>query len=631
MKPEIVPNKKLDLIRILSENQNLSFLVGAGCSIDSPSCLPSGKQMMRSLIDYFCINSKKEILYKLIKENVIRFEALIESIQIRFDGGLKIIEYYDQCESPNTQHFFLAEQIKKGNIIMTTNFDHLIEKALLGLNIGENDIIPVITKSDYASFSDPQDLMRKRKYPVYKIHGAFQNYINKEDTKNSLITTIKAFGKNKEGMNLFQIEPFKKSIFDHATKDRILIVLGYSGSDDFDIIPTLKQLNQLNMIIWVNFDKSKTDYEIFQIKEKFENSNSGKIVNLFQEIRSANPNIKLFIINANTTQLLKHKSYEEMPKSYSDFQLSPSDWFSLHLPIDNIITKYNITINLLLDFNVLEDALELSLEMLDETRKQRDRSWEYAALGNIAYIYRYKGDIPSAINFFIKGLEIAKELGETVDIAAYLQNIGESYLRIRKFDQAFEFLDRALVIFRDLNHHSKMIPVINHIANIYSEKGDQDGALLILKEAENIAVEEGGDPNTKMKLLATKGLIYERKRDYNNALIYEVEQLKIAELLNDGPSIAGALSNIAKIHFNKKDYLTSIELLVKAIDLYGILNLNLEKAKQLSNLAFLYRVMKNKTTALDYSLQAYKIYVEYGLEETEAGVSLKKMIDSLKT
>lgn len=630
MKPEIVPNKKLDLIRILSENQNLSFLVGAGCSIDSPSCLPSGKQMMRSLIEYFCINSKKEILYKLIKENMIRFEALIESIQIRIDRDMKIIEYYDQCNSPNTQHFFIAEQIKKGNIIMTTNFDHLIEKALLGLNIGENEIIPVITKSDYANFSNPKDLMNKGKYPVYKIHGAHQNYITKDDTKNSLITTIKAFGKNKEGMNLFQIEPFKRAFFDNATKDRILIVLGYSGSDDFDIIPTLKQLNQLDMIIWVNYNKLKNDYEIFQIEEKFKDSNSSKIVNLFQEIRSVNPNIKLFVVNANTTQLLKQQSNERILKSYSSFQLSPSDWFSLHLPIDNIIKKYHISINILLDFSVLEDALELSMEMLDETRKQGDKSWEHAALGNIAYIYRNKGDIPSAIDYFTKGLEIATELKETVDIAAYLQNIGESYLSIRKFDHAFQFLDEALVIFRDLNQRSKMIPVINHIANIYSDKGDQDEALILLKEAEKIAVEEGGDPITKMKLLATKGLIYERKRDYNNALIYEYEGLKIAELLNDEPSIAGALSNIAKIHFNKKDYLTSIELLVKAINLYGKLNLNLEKAKQLSNLAFLHRTLKNKTMALDYSLQAYKIYEDFGLEKTEAGVSLKKMIDSLK-
>lgn len=34
--------------------------------------------------------------------------------------------------------------------------------------------------------------------------------------------------------------------------------------------------------------------------------------------------------------------------------------------------------------------------------------------------------------------------------------------------------------------------------------------------------------------------------------------------------------------------------------------------------------------ALDYSLQAYKIYEDFGLEKTEASVSLKKMIDSLK-
>ena len=175
-----------------------------------------------------------------------------------------------------------------------------------------------------------------------------------------------------------------------------------------------------------------------------------------------------------------------------------------------------------------------------------------------------------------------------------------------------------------------MIPVLIHIANIYSEKGDQDVALFNLKEAEKIAVEEGGDPNTKMKLLALKGLIYERKGDDNNALKYEYEQLKIAEIIYDEPTIAGALSNIAKIHFNKKDYLTSIELLGKAINLYDKLNFYIEKANQLSNLAFLHQTLNNKRMALDYSLQAYKIYEDFGLEKIEVCISLKKMIDSLK-
>ena len=35
---------------LLNENEKLTFLVGAGCSVDPPSCLPMGRQMMEAVI-----------------------------------------------------------------------------------------------------------------------------------------------------------------------------------------------------------------------------------------------------------------------------------------------------------------------------------------------------------------------------------------------------------------------------------------------------------------------------------------------------------------------------------------------------------------------------------------------------
>ncbi|MBY9008893.1 MAG: hypothetical protein KGD74_03395 [Candidatus Lokiarchaeota archaeon] len=106
----------------------LTFLVGAGCSVDAPSCLPAGRTMMDAIIDYTCAESE---INKIKKLEQLRFETLIEIVRDSFDNELKIIDFYGQCDKPNIQHFFLAEMMKKGNFIMTTNFDFLIEYALL--------------------------------------------------------------------------------------------------------------------------------------------------------------------------------------------------------------------------------------------------------------------------------------------------------------------------------------------------------------------------------------------------------------------------------------------------------------------------------------------------------------------
>lgn len=44
--------------------------------------------------------------------------------------------------------------IKKGHFVMTTNFDFLIEYALLQSNIEKKDIIPVITKQDFENYNN---------------------------------------------------------------------------------------------------------------------------------------------------------------------------------------------------------------------------------------------------------------------------------------------------------------------------------------------------------------------------------------------------------------------------------------------------------------------------------------------
>ena len=109
---------------LITPEAKLTFLVGAGCSIDPPSCLPAGRAMMDAIIDYTCATSEIEKIKKL---EDLRFEQLIEIIRDRLDPDLKVIDYYGLCDKPNLQHLFLAEMIKNGHFAMTTNFDFLIE------------------------------------------------------------------------------------------------------------------------------------------------------------------------------------------------------------------------------------------------------------------------------------------------------------------------------------------------------------------------------------------------------------------------------------------------------------------------------------------------------------------------
>ena len=148
----------LNIKDLINNEKKLTFLVGAGCSVDAPSCLPAGRPMMEAIINYTCVESERE---KILKLKGLRFEQLVEIVRDSLDPELKIIDYYGQCDTPNLQHFFLAGMIKKGQFVMTTNFDFLIEYALLQSGVPKDEIIPIITKQDFETYSNPNELVNE--------------------------------------------------------------------------------------------------------------------------------------------------------------------------------------------------------------------------------------------------------------------------------------------------------------------------------------------------------------------------------------------------------------------------------------------------------------------------------------
>ena len=252
---------------ILSNNWKLVFLVGAGCSKEPPTCLPTGYEMMKEIIKLSCLENEISRINLAVTQNDIRFETLIDIFQKSVDKKLKIIDFYTQNTFPNKIHRFLSQMIIQGSIVLTTNFDTLIEQSLTK-DIPDNEkIIPVITKDDYLTYSNPKQLFEQKKLPIYKLHGSSVNFVTGEETKDSLIATLEALSQNKDMLNLIGVESFKSKLFENIPSDSILIVMGYSGSDDYDIVPTLKSIDNFSKIIWINHVSSEMiGYELKEIQ-----------------------------------------------------------------------------------------------------------------------------------------------------------------------------------------------------------------------------------------------------------------------------------------------------------------------------------------------------------------------------
>lgn len=295
-------HRKISISAIFDPQDNYTFLVGAGVSMELPSDLPSAREMVKAIVE-LCVPAK--YVNSILSLKSLQFEILIEKIRnvIKIDPDVEFLDYFDNDISPNLIHMFIASLIIQGNgrhNVITTNFDFLLERAFMSL-LKEDEkekILPIITKSDFSNYKNYQSIYKQGKYPICKIHGSKKNIITNLDTSDSLVTDMTSFGKNRREGETFAMEPFKKPLANSLMQGQTLVVMGYSGGDDFDITPMLKEIRNLKRMIWIEHSSQKKP-QIFKISKNqdFKSGNNSK-----------STTVKSSTVKSTTEQLLRELS-----------------------------------------------------------------------------------------------------------------------------------------------------------------------------------------------------------------------------------------------------------------------------------------------------------------------------------
>ncbi|MFX1450772.1 MAG: tetratricopeptide repeat protein [Promethearchaeota archaeon] len=594
-----------------TKDAKLTFLVGAGCSVDSPSNLPAGNKMMKILINYTCAESEIDAILE-VKD--LRFEQLVEIIRDRLDRKLKIIDYYELCDKPNFQHFFLTEMIKKGHFVMTTNFDCLIELAMIQSGIPKKKITPIITKKDFQKFNNPFKFLENDLKFVYKIHGSPKNIMTGKVTKDSLITTIQAFGSNKEGLNVFQIEPFKQPLVKNISEDRSLVVIGYSGSDDFDIVPTLKVLENLKELIWINYVVDDGGIEkIYEI-----NSNNIEVLNKFDkinqillEIHKTNNIPHIYRVDVNTTRMINELLEIKPIIDLENFNVDPIDFLKNNIEKpDNIIKNY-IPYKIYFDFNLYNEAVKCSEEILRIAEKSNNKKWKSVALNNIGEVFRAQGKFDEALKYFKEAWQITEQLDDSTNKSTILNNFSEILREQGKYDEALKYFEYSLNFKKRLEDPFGKALLLNNIGLIYKSQGNFPEALKRFEKALKI-FEKLGDLLSKATLINNIADIYRVQANFQDALKRYNEALKIVSELGDLSKKADTINNIAMIHYSCGNYNEALKLFKEALEIDDKLNNLTGKGTRLNNIGLVYDALENYSEAMIFYEQALKIADQQG-------------------
>ncbi len=655
-------DKTFDFSSLFSEKQIYTYLVGAGISMDPPANVPSARMFVKELFNYYA--PKEEIMH-LEQLESLRYEFLVEKVQNLFDKDLKFLDYLNLVKAPNAIHIFLVNMIMRYNYVITTNFDYLIEMAMKNIlstypsfHTYHQKFMIIITRDDY-------EKNVRLQFPVIKIHGSKWDCIKGRLTSKSLITTISALGKEREKGKTFAIEPYKKKLVDSITRDQNLVVMGYSGSDDFDISPMLRELNLNKALLWIEHDQNVESgkEEVYQYKainnltEVKSSLDISKLDKFLIELASIK-NLTVYKIKARTIDFVKTKlapiyreTFSTLKNEDSSNAISFNDYMKENHFEASESSKYRLAHELYYELGDIESAERTALKGLILSKAEIEKVNQAYFTNALGLIELTKGDNEKAFAQFEETLQLIENTNQINEKAAVFNNLAEIYRKKGDIKNQFTNLTKAANLLNDDSPNLLKFLILNSLGVFYRSNGDIKNAIKNIEAALKIA-EKTGDLSNKALCYNNLAGIKMSQGLLNPALNYASEALKIDEQLGDLDNVASTLNTIGNIYrvagyydqalqYLQRAYQTAtkiqkfsvISLAVNAIGVIyfqlGKLDLAMEKyneafeirkktgdlsgqATSLNNLSLIYRAKSDYKTALEYLNQSIAITEQIG-------------------
>lgn len=504
----------LDQIISRITNHNLSFLMGAGISVNS------GIPMVGNIKNNEIIDGiETYILSKLdftIEEisiflNKIPFETFFE---VLIDNGIDMKTFVNVFKSqPSIFHKVIAKLVQKGviNSIATTNFDNCIELALGELGID----FSVHSSGDFDNKNISLTTIRK-------FHGT--------------IDDIKGLGISiKNISNKIGFEKRKHDIEDYIEEVDCIIVCGYSCSDIFDLTPifdSYKNINSKRIIFISHTNDKKIELITSRVDSKF-----NKIYNMFG-------NYNLEIIQCNTDFFIEilAKKFHITNIHNTVYKIDWKQYIDKCINEFSELKKHKIRGNLFYKINKNEESINclkkaFSFAKTDENRIACKRSiaWTYASDGNMtkaqeillpllkeyaelmnkypvhfANIFNTLGvcytktNYEMAESYYLQGLDLCKKHGIKREEGYALINLGELYETCGENDKAIEVANKAFLILDDIGYIDAVGICYSNLSKYHLNKGDYAMALANIENAINISTKLGESSARDKRLILRK-------------------------------------------------------------------------------------------------------------------------------
>ncbi|MUG91718.1 tetratricopeptide repeat protein [Scytonema sp. UIC 10036] len=321
--------------------------------------------------------------------------------------------------------------------------------------------------------------------------------------------------------------------------------------------------------------------------------------------------------------------------------------------IDDSANKINVLNSLgtlAADSGNYDRALEYFTQSMEIARHTNNSHGEAESLNGIAGVYRVRGQLPQALNAYQDSLALRRLIGDLSGEATTLSKIGDIYRDQSRWEKALVSLENSLSIIRRMGNRADEADTLLNLGKLLRDQGKFDGALERLQQARGIYEDLGErnglaqvfidestillnsddiaaakqvleqalrivreiDSRLAPVVLSDLGAIAALQADWEHALLYLDEALKINEQRNDLVGVAATLLNRGRVYTSNGDWSAALDDYRRSQSIAQSISDVVAVANALSNIGDLYVAQESWDEALTEYQRALNLVQSQG-------------------
>ncbi len=336
---------------------------------------------------------------------------------------------------------------------------------------------------------------------------------------------------------------------------------------------------------------------------------------------------------ANTLIALS-KVYEGEMNDMKRLEKSANELLTLSQKLDfkkGIATAYRYKGMICTSKSDLKSAMNFYLKALNIFESIHYKTGIASCYQRIGIHYYIKGEYETAIQYALKAAGIYDEIGDQRGTASSYNNLGISYAYLGNYLQALRYNFDALKIREQCNDRFGISASYLNIGGVLFEQGKYDAALMYFNKALKIKIEQG-DKTGEAGIYNNMAEICSVRKKYNQALAYTLKAIKLNEETGDLEGVNGGYINIGNNYIAQQKPNEALAYFIKSLKISTQLETQASVVNSYIGIAACYEFMNDYAKALIYYEKAAAVSknMSFKKELQEAYLHLVSIHEKLK-